>query len=639
MILKIFISFFLLFTSTVFSKDDISNLLSDFAQKSDLSKQTKKKSAGFLTVYTRQDLDHMQIHSLGEIIERIPFLRYNENNGGLSDPFYSPYQPSPVNSISIYINDRELLTPFNGNALQLFGQMSIGYIDHIEIYMGVPSQRLGIHASWVTIKCYTKDPKREETDLVGTSIGSYGTKELYGYSAKSLDNFSYLAYLNYRNLGRKHIKHNNNILSKDKDIANFYGEIRKDNLRVEMQIGKGSMDNFMGKSPNIDPKSNHTDFDYFYTGLYYKNLDAGWKASVNFTQDRDSIYDNSKTFLGIIPLPTFPYIYTYQNSRVKIKENISDMEIYKTIKTKKNKLVLGIQNRYKHFKFKEMNLGIIPVYNSSHYDTEFISSVLAENSYLINKSNMLTASLKYDYIFENGSVSNYKTYSGRIGYIYNDNKWTSKIFLFTGTTNPSMQTLFEDKVFYHQSKKLKTQKQTALATKLTYRVKNHKTSILYAHAVTKNTIYFDGTSYKNAHITTLTDTLDFSHLYNYDALDSILFDVWIDASYKNGDSLGNAPKYYGGLIQISNSIGKFDLLNSLIYKHWLGIDDDGWDFDSAITYHHSRELTFFLKAQNILGTALKSNYYSFNPLTMTNNYLNNVDTIDRKIWLGMEYQF
>ncbi len=638
--MKNFLYFFLIFifvNTTILAQSNISDLLGDFAQQSDLSNKTKKESAGFLIVYTRQDLDSMKIHSLKEIIEKIPFLRYNEDNAGLTSPFYYPYQPSPANAIRVYINDRELVTPFNGNALKLFGQMSIGFIDHIEIYMGIPSQSLGIQPAWITIKCYTKDPQREETNVVGTGVGSYGTKEIYGYSAKSLKNFSYLVYLNNRNLKRAKNHYHNTDLLKNKNITNFYGQIQKNGLRGEVQISKGKMDNFMGSSYNIDPSSVYTDFDYFYAGIYYKNKNI--KAFINFSQDRTDHYDNSKTILGAKPLPFYPFVYTYKKSHIKLKEQISDAQVYRIFKVNKNKLTLGIQNRYEHFKIEQFKLGDISINNSAHFNKEFIFSVFAENNYMLNAYSMITAAVKLDKNVENGDVKDYKTYSGRLGYIYNNSNWTGKIFFFIGDTKPSMKILFENRVLYHQSTDTKKEKKTAFAAKLIYKIKNNISSLLFGHTISNNQIYFSGTGYDNLSGNYMTDTLSFRNTYSFNALNRIIFNIWIDATHKQGNSISNAPIYSGGSLSFFNSIRKFDFYNNIIYKHWSGVKNDGWNLNSTVTYRYSRDLTIFVKAENILKKALKSNYYVVNPLNGKTSYLEDVDSVDRRLWIGLEYQF
>jgi len=637
---KIFLYLILVFVSAdiVFANDNISNLLSEYAQKSDLSNQTKMESAGFLIVYTRQDLDKMKIKSLKEIIEKIPFIRYNEDNAGLTSPFYSPYQPAPSDTIRVYINDRELVTPFNGNALKLFGQMSMDFIDHIEVYMGTPSQTLGIQPAWITIKCYTKDPAREETNLIGTSAGSYGTKDIYAYSAKKIDNLSYLVYLNNRDLKRKKIYHNSDALSKNKNITNFYGQIEKNGLRVEMQASKGSMDNFMGSSYNIDPKSVYSDFDYFYTGAYYTNKDKNLKAYINFSQDNTKHYDSSKSILGMFALSPYS-VYTYSDSQISMKEQSSDAQVYKILKTDKNRFTFGVQNRYKHFKINKMRFGDIYIQNSAHYNKEYILSLFAENNYLIDKSNMITLSAKVDKNIENGKVKDYRTYSSRIGYIYNNKNWTSKTFIFIGEFVPSMKILFTNRVFYHRSKDPSKDKQMAFGTKLIHRSKNNTTSLLFGHTIVKDQVYFDGTGYKNLKDKYTTDTLSFRNTYSFNALNRIIFNAWIDGTYKQGNSFENAKKYYGGSISFFNTIKKFDFYNSLLFKHWQKVKNDGWNLNSTVTYRYSRALTLYIKGENILNKALRSNYYVVNPLNKTINYLNNTNSIDRRFWIGLEYQF
>ena len=615
----------------------IDKLLTQYEQVADLSNQTKQESAGFLIVYTRKDLDRMQIKTLKEVIDKIPFIRYNEDKTGLTTPFYSPCQPEPANGIKVYINDRELVTPYNGNALKLFGQMSIGFIDHIEVYMGVPSQEFGIQPSWFTIKCYTKEPSREEASLLGATLGSYGTKEVYGFSANSLKNFSYMTYLNNRNLKRVKMYYKSSSLSKNKNITNFYGIIKKDHLSFELQASKGSMDNFIGQSLNIDPKKNDTDFNYFYSGVYYKTDNL--KAYINYSQDITDHTDSSKTILGFIPMPSpFPP-YIYSTSYIKMKEKVSDTALFKSFAHKKNKFTIGLQARYKSFDFKDFYLGKINLKNISKYNQEIILSLMAENRYQFNDSNLLTLSLKYDKKYENEEVKNYNLFSGRIGYIYHNKNWTSKNFIFVGETSPSMQTLYKNRAFYHQNNDPKKEKDFAVATQLSYKKYNNLVSFLLSHTFAKDKLYFDGTGYKNIGKKVYLEAFSLRDIYKFDMFNKLIFNYWTQVTHMQDKSIKNSPKYYGVSISSYNTIGKFDFYNELLYKHWPSIKHDGWNINSTITYKYSRRLNFYIKAENILDKALKNNYISINPLTSTTNILNDVDVMDRRFWFGLEFLF
>jgi hypothetical protein len=629
----------IIFASTVILADDISidNLLGRYEQAADLSNQTKKESAGFLIVYTRKDLDRMQIKTLKEIIDKIPFIRYNEDNGGLTSPFYYPYQPEQSNGIKVYINDRELVTPYNGNALKLFGQMSIGFIDHIEVYMGVPSQEFGIQPAWFTIKCYTKEPSREETDLIGGALGSYGTKEIYGFSAKSLKNFSYMVYINNRNLKRAKINYNDTLLSKNKNITNFYGIAEKDNFRFEMQASSGSMDNFMGNSLNIDPKQNDTDFDYLYAGLYYKKNSL--KAYINFSQDQTDHIDISKTILGFIPLPFPAPPYLYNSLHIKMKERVSDAALFKSFSKEKNKFTVGLQSRYKSFDFSRFDLGNMSLQDTLKYNKELTLSLMAENRYQFDKSNLLTLSFKYDKKYENNEVVNYNLLSGRIGYIYHNKKWTSKSFIFLGSSSPTMQTLWQNRVFYHQTSDPKKEKDFALATQLSYKSENNFISLLLSHTHAKDKLFFDGTSFKNSDKKVYFDAFSLRDIYNFDIENKLILNYWADVTHHQGESMSNGLKYYGVSVASSNTYGKFDFYNELLYKHWSSVEQNGWNLNSTVTYRYSRKLNFYIKGENLLNEALKANYISINPLAGITNTINNANVIDRRFWFGVEYQF
>ncbi len=642
MIVRYLIGFmigFLLFFDSSLLCDNISidQLLKKYEKAADLSNQTKKESAGFLIVYTRQDLDKMQVKTLKDIIDKIPFTRYNEDNLGFTSPFYFPYQPDTLNNIKVYINDKELVTPYNGNALRLFGQMSIGFIDHIEVYLGVPSQEFGIQSSWFTIKCYTKEPTREESDLVGVSLGSYGTKEFYGFSAKSLSDFSYMFYIDNKDLKRKKVYYNNNPLSKNKNLTNFYGLIKKSNFRFELQAGSASTDDFMGHSLNIDPKENSTDIDYFYTGIYYKDRDI--RAYINYFQDRTDYVDSSKTILGFIPSP----FYIYDTLHTKFREKVSDVAIFKSFEQKKNKLTIGLQGRYKSFHFKDFSLGSVNIKDTIKYNQEITLSFMAENRYQFDDSNLLTLSLKYDKKYENKEVKNYTQFSSRLGYIYHNKNWTSKNFLFVGTFAPSMETLYSNRVLYGNLDDPKVELDAGVATQLSYTTSSNTISLFLSHTFSKDTLYFNPNirKYINIKRKIYLEGLSLRDIYNIDESNKIVFNYWGGIQHQGGTSLKNDVKYYGASLSLYNSYKKFDFYNEILYKYWPSIEHDGWNLNSTITYKYSRKLNFYIKGENILNKALKSKYISINPLTLppTIHTLNNVDVMDRKFWFGVEYQF
>jgi iron complex outermembrane receptor protein len=199
----IFLLSILLYAFTVYSADNLDQLLSEYSEKADLSNKTKIESSGSLIVFTRKDLDRMKVKSLNELIELIPFLRYNIDNYGYTNPFYTVFELNTSQLFKVYINDREVYTPLTKSSLTLISMLDLEYIDHIEVYLGMSSFSKETSSAITTIKMYTKDPKREATNVTGISTDNFNSKDFYIYSAHQLDSFSYLMSFNYRDINNK----------------------------------------------------------------------------------------------------------------------------------------------------------------------------------------------------------------------------------------------------------------------------------------------------------------------------------------------------------------------------------------------------------------------------------------------------
>jgi len=621
------------------AEENIDNLLGNYAQKADLSEETRKESAGFLQVYTRQDLDRMQIHQFLELIEKMPFFRYSEDNYGLTNPFYSPYQPAIPNSMKVYVNDRAVTGVFTNDGLRLFAQMDMTFIDHVEVYLGMPSQTFGIEGAYYVVKLYTKDPSRENTTLGGAMIGSRGTTSLYGYQANKKGDFSYLAYGSYTNLKRENITTNEgNILKRDKEYLSAYGELHKGYHRIEMQAITGKSDAFMGDSPDLKSINPSFDFNYFYGGWYYDNPNSGWKVFANFTYTNSKYHDRSypPNPLGYFETFTPPYIGYYFEDNSKINESLADFQIKKSFSQGSFKSETGIQARYKHFTLENT-----PFPSPSDYNTQWLLSLFSENSYLFDTNNMLMVSLKIDRCINNGAIEDKTLLSGRLGYIYNNSKWTSKTFAMYTDAAPVMQTYYTNRYYFHQNSDPDIEHGYGLATQLIYRPnKTNTLSLMASRMYRENALYLAFDTLQRPFYSNLSQRMDFTtfmleYEYLISPLTKISTNIW-ETINNYGDGNSNT---YGGIVSFLSTWNRFDFHGDLVYKDYQSVQDPGFNLNMAITYHYSRVLTFFAKGNNILGKALKQNYYVYNPVTQIKTDLPNVDVIDKRAWIGMEYQF
>lgn len=619
----------------------LDSLLGEYAQELDLSEATKKESGGFLMVYTRQDLDRLQIRQLKELIEKIPFFRYREDKYGLSDPFYSPYQPPVTNGMRIYINDRAITNPFSNNGMRLFGQMDMGYIDHVEIYLGIPSQTFGIEGAACVVKLYTKDPAREQTDLAGALLGSRGTQQYYGYSAHQEEKISYLAYGSYFNLRRQNVTAPaGNTLKRDKEFVDGYAQIATGHHRFEFQALSGQLDAFLGDSMNMTSVDPSIDIRYLYGGWFYDNPDTGWKAFAYITDTLSDYRDRSPNPLGVVLDPIYHMPRFYYRDHTKLDEQLADIQLKKSLDLGALHSENGLQARYKHFTFDTLEFDGVARY-PGEYDTETIYSLFSENNYLIDANNILVAALKIDRYIENGGVSDHTLYSGRVGYIYNDSRWTSKTFLMYNDAAPAMQTYFLNRYLYRQTQDPRIEHGYIGATKLIRKMPRDTLSGMVSRTILENATYFNPVSfppgYDNFGEAMTFDSYLVEYEHRFDALNVLKSNAWtVHSRYRNGLGSSNT---YGFYLSLTNTLDRFDIHNDLVYKYYRS-SGRGLDWNFALTYHHSRRLTLFLKANNILGEALKQNYFTVNPFALNPlTELKDVSVFDKRVWAGWEYQF
>lgn len=617
------------------ASQSLDGLLSDLGEKSDLSLQTKQESYGHSIVYTRQDIDRLQLRSLKELIDYIPLIRYDEDANGQSSPFYIPYQPSKTSLFRVYINDRELFSPYSGNSLELFGQMNLGYVDHIEIYIGISSYSFGIEGSMAVIRLYTKDPERENTMLVGMHGGTYGSKEVYGYATETFNDFSYLMHGSMRDVNRQTLYNEGHTLSRDQESGNIFAEFKKEANRFEVQALKGKMDNFIGDSFGIKPLINTTQYEYFYTGWYYTSLDETIKASLNFVHTNTDREQSASDFLGFNPLTFAPY----QHYEMQMTEQMSDLHLSKVWKDDKDSLLVGFRGRYKHFTIDELDLDDVSISLPQGYNGEFISSLYTEATHLFNESNMLVAGLKYENYARKGAVEDANLLGGRIGYIYNYGAWSSKTFFFWGEFAQEPYILASNANNASATWKLEPEKSKTLSTELIYRHDNAISSLMLAHMEFDKSIYFDGSAYKN-----LDDTIEFNlailrYSHTFNSLNRIDSNLWVSNAYLGNLASDSHRLFLGGHVTLFNTIDKWSLTNSVVFY---GADYEyspNYNLNMALTYRWDRHLSLFLKGSNLLGDALKSNYYRIDPLSHTVTTLNKVNVYDRAVLLGWEYQF
>ena len=135
-------SLFLVFTYTALAQD-LDTLLDSYEQNSDLSKITKKDSAGLLQIFTRDDIEAMQASNLQDILNSLPSLYLLRSGSNLANVSTASVTQVGGTNTRIYINDHDMSSSAFGSAFLIWGEMSTEYIDHIEVYRATSSMEFG----------------------------------------------------------------------------------------------------------------------------------------------------------------------------------------------------------------------------------------------------------------------------------------------------------------------------------------------------------------------------------------------------------------------------------------------------------------------------------------------------------------
>ncbi len=652
--------FSVFFILSVFSSygGTLSSLLGRYTQLGDLSQKTKKESAGNVIVFTRADLDRMKVKSVGELIQYIPFIRYNEDENGLINITYAPYQYGTFVPIVVYLNDKEVYAPFFVSGMQILSGIDMDYIDHVEVYLGVPTYDIGIHSSLYVIKLYTKKGFRENSTVVGSYYGTYHTNNQYIYSGKGTENNNYFLYFDRSHLNRKRAHYtspvgNTYTFSKNSDNYYFYGELDKGNLKLYGENLWASKDNYICQSWDLTTKRAHSYFNYLSGGGEYLSNDGTFKINAYYSYFVVKSDHKSEHPIGLVVSP--PLILTYNNFYTKVWGDVLDTNVEKRLRLHNNELLLGFFGRYKHYHFDKYKTyipyikGNVDLY-VPRFNKEYLYDFYMEEKYLINPRNLFVFSSKIERHMPNGGVRNFTLFGLKGGYIYNGNNITLKGFVAYKSNPISSYLLFRQKL--DGESRVSPSRTLVYTVEANYKKGNSSYDVLLVRDENRKFIYFNG-HYNNYDKDFALNGVSLTYKYNFDPFNKIVLNGWYvradnvpalheklsDVKNLMGSMEGKDANFFGGYISLFNRFGNFSLFNSLSYRGIFNDNRPSFNLCSTITYNPKDRLTIYLKGINLLNRGVTTTYIAVNPLTGKVSTLNHVQPIDRTVWVGVEYSF
>jgi iron complex outermembrane receptor protein len=617
----------LILSANVFAKEEnIESLLEELKEQSELSKKTRDESLGYLYVFTRDDLERMQAHTLIDVIKSLRMQNLIISQFGQNATVVSGDYPSFANYVKLYINDQDVSSIDTNSPFFMFNNFPLDHIDHIEVYYLGSSVRLADEPAFMVIKLYTKLPERENTNFVKGSVSS--TKG-YGFSffdARELNNdLSYLVYFNRSNINNKSRELNNQHINNDSLENYLYLNVKYKGTRFELSGLHKNFYNFVGYSFDGAPDKGKIKANQVYFIVSRDFLeDKSLKLKFSIAYDQWDYYEKNSPLQGGI----MSFNSDMSNPAIEGKGEVEFLKTYasisKVFNTKNNSLFIVSTLKSKDYsnfnlKYKYLLGNEFDLANIFKYHKENIFTFAVENQFNINQSNLILAGIRYDAIKRDGGKKDFYPITAKLGYIYVPKKnITFKTFLSNNIITPSF---FQE---LGAKEDLDYEKYLLYSFEFSYTKDKHKISILAGWNKIKDKIAPENGLLVNLKNSYEASSISLDYTYKFNKKDKIVFNYW---KTFNIDITGTPVE--GGVVRLFKNFEKTYFYSELLYRKGYEIFGtkvgDSYDLTMAVSYDLDESTKISFKGQNLLNNSIKTVFYI--PLSME---IKPLRTIDRK---------
>jgi len=626
---KLLVLIFIIFSKLLLAYD-IDEMLDLYRKNNDLSEKTKNESLGHLTVYTRDDLERMQAHTLSDVLNSIRSFRYDENRLGMTDVLHSEPSLYASDVVKIFINNYEITSAYAGSGLYVYGNIDLGFVDHVEIYEGSSSAYVNTGLSVVTIKLYSKDPSREIGGHLQLSGGSRASHyENISYAGEG-DDLQYYLYASAKKTNREEYSHSNHQISRDYTDKHALLTLSYKNIALDAEILDHKMDPFLSLSMFATPKSGEINYllNRLSSTMTFLENDS-LKLYLSFMRiegHMDLSMDGSRWSNNTLSL--------FQAQDKLVSDSIDDnykIKLEKDTLYDNHRFITGIE-------YSKRDLHDVDTYNNGiavttpNFVDNTVLSAYIQDDYSLGKNQIITASVKFNH-YDSASdkaARVFDTTQMRLGYIVTSHTDVFKVFA-------SQMELPTERYMLNFSPQqyIELIRIIDFSTEYMKTIQNHKVGFCYEYIQNENPSLSGVNNLPDYH-----DNHSYSLKYEYefDPFNSFKSMFYIN-EYHNSVN-GDAQKVRGGFARLLNTWKKFDFYNEANYYHLDDSPIDGVGVNTGVRYKVTNSLIFTLKGTNIFDSAAKSKYdyvklVGFTP-HLESLYLS---PIDRSFSIGMEYDF
>jgi len=612
--------------------ESIDKLLKVIEIKSDLSEKTKLQNGGISFIFTRSDIERMQVNKLKDILISLPGIEYKESSYGFPDPFtYGDNKAFISNNVRVFIDNQEIATGMYGSGFMLLGDMDLDFIDHIEVYFQNPSYEYTTEPTFILIKLYTKKAKKDNGGKIKLSHNIYNSNAGSIYYADELKNrWNYFTYFSFNQNRRKKYKIDNTTVSRDYPTYQGLASIYNENNRFLLQIISQKKDSFLDTSIDLTPEKAKVDSDFIHLGYdgnynnFYLLLDFDHKLTKSDFRD------------DVEPKEEYDYLYPIASQISTIDAYLYNTELkYKYI-TEDNILITGIKYRFKQFEYTSLYRNGIALPKTGN-DKQIVSSVFLENQYFMKKNSILNIGVMRVKVRNNSSLQNDDLCNYRISHTYTNDKYIFKTIF--GHSEFSIDPyLVNSTGFFIRDEKVDKIINNNIAENIIYSNNKNRFEVVFSYNKLYNYLVPDITNqyllYNYKGVIHVIDIYG-SWKREYNELDN--FSMGLEYQRYNAPIIDQFKKYKVTLKNI-NSFNRYDLFNEFIYT-WINDEKNYYLYNLGVRYYYSKDFLISLKGENILNESYKQGYMRADKTTLIPQEPIYISPIDRNIILSMEFYF
>jgi iron complex outermembrane receptor protein len=620
---KISVLISILLSLPLFSAN-VDSILEEYSQKNTLSQKTIDENKGHLVLFTREKLEKMHAKTLKDVFKTTPIIYYHENRYAFPDPLTSgSFEPYRSNFIRLYVDGVEITQGWAGSGLLLYGDINIDFVDHIEFYYMTPSFESSVEPAFLTIFLYSKDPKRDSGGKINLIGGSRGyNMETFSYGEQKED-FSYMVNISHTDAKREKIDNGTPIpLSRDFERVQLFAYVKSEDQAFHLQVVKKDTDSFAGASWDATPLVSKIDFLNLHMD-YSIDFSENWHMLLAYDWLRSDMKEEDELPL-IWAFPSNNHLYACTENSTFTAE----LTYKKTVG--KHHINAGVKGRDKRLDSLKQDGQKVPL---PLFNSEKVASIFFQDQYALDTQQLLSVGISYNNIDRNGNTSDDSLLQLRLGYIYTNEYWSYKAYLYR--TQVSIEPLM--RYFYPKiTQGIKAQTSLGITQELSYtKEKQHVRFMLH--------MMEDEDSLLQNTMGNPNDTKYFSAIINYDYDFDKDNKMNLQLYYAGYEDIFNLDELndISGYISFFNTYEDFDFYNGIVW-HRNSIDwTNYFDWTASVTWNISEEMTLTLKGDNILNKAKETNLYRFDVSTLVPIPLDSlaIPHVDRRFTIELEYLF